>query len=343
MKFAPLLLSLLFAAITVSAQVNPQCPNILVTGPDGVIRPGDLIPFTVTVKPIESKIAYQWTVNSGTITEGQGTQTIKVSLRPDASSVTAAVEIIGLPDDCSKTASETISDLNGSVPKAKKLDTFLLPLSSVSDQRFQSIANAISNDPTTQTFIFVPAKTEVRDALVARLDKVIGHPFDLPRITFVETNADNKFIEIWLVPPGASEPTCAKCDPRKTPEKVRNLPSVPRSPIKSSAALKRPLQCPYITIIGPSRVAMPGDVIVFRSSLSRRVPRSTKYIWSVSYGKIVSGQSTRSMKVRIPIGAGSAISASLTLSGLPQVCENFNSATIVAGIAPQPLVDPYAR
>jgi hypothetical protein len=343
MKFASFVLSFLFAALTVSAQVNPQCPNISVTGPAGLIQPGELIPFTVTVKPTESTLTYKWTVDGGTITKGKDTATINVSVRPDASALTVSVEIGGLPDECPRTASETISDLNGSSPKAKKLDTFSLPLSSISDKRLQDVADAINDSLTSQSFIFIPASRKIRDELIARFYKFVRHGLDPPRVTLVETSADNKIIEVWLVPPGASEPTCEKCNPSATTKNITNVPSEPESSVKSSPAIKPPPKCPKITITAPSRIAMPGDVIVFRSSLSRSVPASTKYLWSVNYGKIVSGQGTRSMKVRIPIGDSSAVRASLTVSGLPKVCENFNSASTLAGIAPQPLVDPYAR
>src|SRR4051794_32096220 len=132
-----LLLSFLFAAITVSAQVNPQCPVISVDGPAGIVEYGEPIPFTATVKPPESKLTFKWTVTPGAIVEGQGTPTIKVSVGPDDGHVTATVEIGGLPQECANVASETVSDLTGDLPIATELDVFSSPLASISDKRFR--------------------------------------------------------------------------------------------------------------------------------------------------------------------------------------------------------------
>ena len=177
MRFASLLLSFLFAAFGVSAQVNPQCSIVSVNGPFGIPQRGEPIPFTTTVKPIESKLTFKWTVSSGTIAEGQGTSTIKVYVGPNDANLTVKVEVGGLPQECVNVASETVSDLVGNLPIAKKIETFSLPLSSVSDKRFQDIADTVDHDPTSQLFIFIPADHIVRDALTKRLYRAI-HDFD---------------------------------------------------------------------------------------------------------------------------------------------------------------------
>ena len=245
MKFVPLLLSFLFATITISAQVNPQCPNISVTGPAGIIQPGEIIPFTVTVKPTESKLSYKWAVSTGVIVDGQGTPTIKVRRGADELFPTATVDVVGLPEDCPKIESETSSDDSGITPRAEKLDTFSLPLSSVSDKRFQNIADTVDHDPTSQLFVFIPADHIVPDALTKRLYKAI-HDFDPSRITYVETATADKTIEVWLVPPGANRPTCENCCPSANIDSTNNLRSLMRPAVKTGPAIKRPLKCPKI-------------------------------------------------------------------------------------------------
>jgi hypothetical protein len=329
MKFAPLLLSFLFASITISAQVNPQCPNISVTGPAGIPRPGELIPFTVTVKPTESKLSYKWTVSTGVIVDGQGTPTIRVRRGPDEPYPTATVEIGGLADDCVKTASETGSDDSGITPRAKKLETFPLPfLSSINNQRFQSIADAISNDPTSQTYIFIPARKEVRDALIARLDKVIGHPFDPPRITLVETNTDNKIIEIWLVPPGADAPKCEKCEKAQA-DTIRQVNFV----------------CPKIDVEGPLGVTMPGYIMTFNAKASSALPDDSKLEWTVSAGTIDFGQGTARISVRVPDSFnGGNIKAAVTMRSLTKRCSsNAEQDAPVASLPIGEPVDTYGK
>jgi len=316
MKIASVVLSFLFAALTVSAQVNPQCPNISVTGPAGLIQPGELIPFTVTVKPTESTLTYKWTVNVGKIIEGQGTPTIKIIDVPVASTLTAAVEVGGLPSECPKTASETVSDLNGfSKPKAEKLDIFTLPLSSVSNKRFQSITDAINSNPTSQSFIFIPANHKVRDELVSRLYKMIHENLDFPRITFIETEAGSKIIEVWLVPPGATPPSkCEAC------EKVAIKPD-----------------CPTISIVGPAGLTFVGNKMTF--TVDKPEDFKGRYKWTVDYGNIENGQGSPSIEVRAPeVRHYINVTATVELLGLPENC--INKASITAGVYRESV--PYA-
>ena len=242
MRFASLLLSFLFAAFGVSAQVNPQCPMVYVTGPRVVSR-GELNHYVVTVKPIESKLTYKWTVFSGVAEVGQGTPSVEVRFSPDVTAFTVRVEVGGLPQDCPNTASESTTFEVG--PEPLKLDTFSLPLSSVSDKRFESIAGAVDHDPTSQLFVFIPADHIVRDALTKRLYKAI-HDFDPSRITYVETATADKTIEVWLVPPGANRPTCENCCPSANIDSTNNLRSLMRPAVKTGPAIKRPLKCPKI-------------------------------------------------------------------------------------------------
>lgn len=210
MKISLLVLPFLLAAVSVSAQVNPQCPAVSVDGPMSVPQPGELIPFTVTVKPTESILTYKWTVEYGEIVDGQGTRAIKV--RSASRLPTAIVEVGGLPQECPNRASESVSGDAGITPRASKLDSFSLPLSRVSENRFESIAAAVKNNPTGQFYIFLPAVKSVRDMFVHRLYSYIHGDFDLPRVTLIEVSAKSRIIEIWIVPPGATPPSnCEGC------------------------------------------------------------------------------------------------------------------------------------
>jgi hypothetical protein len=156
MKISLLLLSFVFAALSISAQVNPQCPTISVEEPAGLSRPGESISFSVTVKPTESKLTYKWSVSSGVIISGQGTPSIQVRFdEAHEPSPTATVEIGGLPEECPRTASESTSI--DRPPQPTKLDTFSLSLNSGDDGRLKSIARALSNEPTAQLYVLVPS------------------------------------------------------------------------------------------------------------------------------------------------------------------------------------------
>ena len=321
MKFVPLLLSFLFATITISAQVNPQCPNISVTGPAGIIQPGEIIPFTVTVKPTESKLSYKWAVSTGVIVDGQGTPTIKVRRGADELFPTANVDVVGLPEDCPKIASETSSDDSGITPRAEKLDTFSLPFGSMSDDRFKSIAAELNKNSTSQLYVLVPTNRSAWKPLIERLDRYTHSEVNPMRITFVEMKGTNNIVEIWLVPSGANPPSrCEACDESKSTK----------------------LDCPAISITGPAGITSPGETMTFTTY--ERMGLNVIYKWSVSKGSIESGQGTPSIKVLTPTDVNiSNITATVELSGLDATCPYTASETAFISQGDPLKLDTYGR
>ncbi len=103
---------------------NPNCPEIKITGPDSVVRAGETMTFTANVSGVDlNKIEYQWSVDKGTIIEGQGTSLINVSTQGLADrTVTAAIEIKGLASVCPNSESETgiVSIGCGYIPPAEE-------------------------------------------------------------------------------------------------------------------------------------------------------------------------------------------------------------------------------
>lgn len=88
---------------------NSNCPTISVTGPSSVVQPGETMTFTVNVSDVDlDKIEYQWSVDKGTIMEGQGTPVIVVETSGlGDTALTATVKIKGLPNECKDSDSET--------------------------------------------------------------------------------------------------------------------------------------------------------------------------------------------------------------------------------------------
>lgn len=90
---------------------NLPCPKISIMGPAAAVyvENGEPMVFTVSLenKPENLKLEYVWNVTAGKIVEGQGTPTIEVDIKGLSSqSITATVEIKGLPENCLKTVSE---------------------------------------------------------------------------------------------------------------------------------------------------------------------------------------------------------------------------------------------
>jgi hypothetical protein len=86
---------------------DPDCPTIAVTCPDAP-EAGKPLKFKANVvggKP-KFEISYNWTVDKGKITSGQGTSTIEVDLEgKDCQGVTATVELGGVDPKCPRAAS----------------------------------------------------------------------------------------------------------------------------------------------------------------------------------------------------------------------------------------------
>jgi hypothetical protein len=82
------------------------CPAITASCPDSV-EAGHLATFTVSGADAE-KLTYNWTVDQGRITSGQGTRSINVDTTKLAGkTVTATVEIGGIDPACPRTSSCT--------------------------------------------------------------------------------------------------------------------------------------------------------------------------------------------------------------------------------------------
>ncbi len=84
-----------------------QCPRISVECPTELRE----ISFSARVegKDANVNLRYQWCITRGEIISGQGTAKIIVKTERDGSSLSASVEVLGLPAECGNTASCSIS------------------------------------------------------------------------------------------------------------------------------------------------------------------------------------------------------------------------------------------
>jgi hypothetical protein len=87
-----------------SADGANKCPSITVTG---VAGDGPTALFSANVTSLYDGLSYNWTTSSGTITSGQGTLQIGVA-GTSGSSVTATLEVGGVPAACPSSASGSV-------------------------------------------------------------------------------------------------------------------------------------------------------------------------------------------------------------------------------------------
>lgn len=96
-----------------------------------------------------------------------------------------------------------------------------------------------------------------------------------------------------------------------------------------AAQAPTPDKCPSIEVIGPSTISSPGDTIEFKAGIKNYAhPENLSYNWLVSLGEIVKGQGTSAIQVKKPEdSAGSNVTATVEIIGLPAGCENKASET----------------
>jgi hypothetical protein len=157
-------------------------------------------------------IIYNWTVSTGEIIEGQGTNSIRVKLpvRLDGG-LTATVKVQGLPQNCPNAFSENVS--GDSPPEAEKIDEFSGSISKIESSRIDAIVKAIQDDPNAQLYIMVGYKEKTSSQAKNKREKEISNilvkenEIQADRITIVRVPADKDLTKIWLVPAGATPPT----------------------------------------------------------------------------------------------------------------------------------------
>jgi hypothetical protein len=330
-----LLLSFLFAAISVSAQVNPQCPTISIDGPAGIPAPGEPYIYTVNVKPTESKLTYKWTLSHGTITAGQGTPSIQLRIGSDETIPTVTVEVGGLPQECPSRASEiTIVD---PAPQAQMIAKFTGQVETINKESLRKVAAEAGNNPNSQLYIIIGSHPLCFRSVSYKIASELN--LEDYRVTFIDWPSKTPFMEVWLVPPGATPPTCKDCEAPYLGPLAKGCSGIPT---ESRESVEKEFSCPSVEIVGPERISMPGTLLTFHSKVyGPHLNKTVRYKWSVSAGAIVKGQGTSKITVRAPNGDVAVVRAFLQISGFPLGCKN--SVTEVAGIANQPLVDPYGR
>lgn len=193
--------------------IDCACPTLSVTGPAGVTNPGDTMTFTANTSGGSAQnITYNWTVSSGTITAGQGTQSITVAT--DASMAGGNVEAtvnIGLDVDCGCDKTESASAPVAPKPDVVLVDEFgKLPNDEIRG-RLDTFFAELSNNPNNQGYIInygTDKEIAARERLIT--NHIAFRNFDRSRITLVKggTSADGEpRTKLYRIPPGAGDPT----------------------------------------------------------------------------------------------------------------------------------------
>lgn len=193
-----------------------QCPSITVLGPAGVTNPGGEMSFQVEVGVAGPKLSYLWSLNAGTIVEGQGTAKIKIQTTTELAGTTiaASVKLEGLPSGCPDTASEF-------APVAERfgcgmpMDAWGYLKPNDERGRLDLLFAELSNNPgQVALIVFTITHEDKLDSRHSRIQFVLKHvefrKFDKGRIWFALELGEARETRLYRMPPEAEVP-CSGC------------------------------------------------------------------------------------------------------------------------------------
>ena len=205
-----------FSSVTVlvnaCAPVRPVCPAVEVTCPStlGIDQP---LTFTSRYTGGTAGISpvYHWTVSAGTISEGQGTDTIKVDTTGLAGqTIRASLSLGGYNLECAADCAVTLP-----APKltGRRFDEF--PDISRTDEkaRLDNFGIELQNDPSATAYVIVyPGKSGRRGEVQEHAGRIVDYlvnsrGLDQQRIvTLVGPTRNELHVELWVTPRGAAPP-----------------------------------------------------------------------------------------------------------------------------------------
>jgi hypothetical protein len=188
------------------------CPTISISCPTEIREPGAPETVSVNISGRFRDLApkYKWQVSAGKIISGQGTPEILVDTSEVAGqSITATVEIDGLPPECDRTESCTLPILEPA-PDARKFDEYG-DVSWISEEaRLVNFGFQLREEPGAQAFIIIYGARGRADEHLTRVRKFLveRQGIDQSRIQLINGGYNKKAkVELWLVPTGAASPT----------------------------------------------------------------------------------------------------------------------------------------
>jgi hypothetical protein len=193
--------------------IPPVCPTIEIVCPTniGIDQP---LTFTSRANGGTPSIApvYNWTVSAGSITEGQGTNTIKVDSSGLAGqTVRAYLTMPGYGTlNCSADCGVSIP-----VPRitSRKFDEFPDIQRNDEKARLDNFVIEMQNDPSATAYVVIyPGRAGKRGDVQHHASRIVEYMvnsrgIDQSRIvTLVGTARNELFVELWITPRGATPP-----------------------------------------------------------------------------------------------------------------------------------------
>ncbi len=193
-----------------------QCPALSISAPSDEVIAGESVTFNANIVSGDSKsamtLSFNWSISAGTISSGQGSSVITVDTADLAGkSVTATLEIGGLPAACARTASATASVKPSVV--AVKIDDFGSVNEELEWAKLDNFVIVLNNEPNAEGYIisYRGPKSPAGEAKAVnkRYIKYLVEmrSFDANRLKTIDGGIRQMpSREFWIVPMGAKPP-----------------------------------------------------------------------------------------------------------------------------------------
>ena len=208
---------LLLSASVASAQTPPTCGIVEVNGP-GQVEPGEAAVFVVKTTSMlhTTNPRFNWTVSAGTITSGQGTDSISVdSTGLGGMELIATAELVGAPPACRGSAS-ALTKVTLVVACHHRFDEYGDISFEDEKARLDNFAIQLMNIPESAGLIMMAAgQVTFENEATERLDRAKSYlvnerEIDPTRIITVDCGfAPELTITLRILPVGVTAPQCS--------------------------------------------------------------------------------------------------------------------------------------
>ena len=191
-------------------EVLCTCPTISVDGPPDTVQPGERMTFTANVSGgSQDSVTYSWTVDQGTIVEGQGTPSITVDTTGlSNTTVRATVTVGNLCADCRDNEASDTGVVAG-IPVGVQIDEFGKLANDDVRARIDNLFIELQNDPGATGYIinYGPAReVTARERLIR--NHIAFRNYDASRVVIINGGVEPGIrTTVWRVPQGAEPPT----------------------------------------------------------------------------------------------------------------------------------------
>jgi hypothetical protein len=190
---------------------NLVCPTVTVGCADSVDQ-GQPAKFTANFQQGTPTVSptYNWTVSAGTITSGQGTESITVdTANLGGQTITATVELGGVDPTCGRTASCS-TPVKGPPPVSRKFDEYGNIRFNDEKARLDNFAVQLQNEPGSEGYIVGYGACDAEGQTRANRAKdylVNTRGIDGGRLFAMDGGCLPELqVQLWIRPSGAAAP-----------------------------------------------------------------------------------------------------------------------------------------